>query len=175
MSDDLKQNLLLTYNDTLIMRGIAIFFIVVHNLLHLILPVTENEFTYERVRYDMFIENALDQPQWVWADIFSFLGWYGVAVFIFLSGYGLSRKYEVRTNDHVPIASFIKSHWLKIVKLMIVPMILYAIVISIINKQIFSPSQLILQLSLLGNIVSPTMIEPGVFWFFGLIFQLYVI
>ena len=74
------------------MRGVAILCIMFHNFLHLTLPTIENEFSFSELRTDTFVSSLSAQPAWALADVMSFLGWYGVAVFIFLSGYGLVRK-----------------------------------------------------------------------------------
>ena len=66
------------------MRGIAILCIMLHNFLHLMLPTVENEFSYCDLRTDTFLNSLTSQPEWAWADILSFLGWYGVTIFIFL-------------------------------------------------------------------------------------------
>lgn len=76
------------------MKGVAILFIVLHNLLHWISQIKENEFSYSPEKTKLFFENLVTNADTLWLDIFSFLGWYGVATFLFLSGYGLVKKYE---------------------------------------------------------------------------------
>lgn len=172
----------LTYRPTSIsgsesqaMRGVAILCIVLHNFLHLTLPTIENEFSYSELRTDTFVDSLTTHPAWALADAMSFLGWYGVAVFIFLSGYGLARKYECGNSRELPIWQFIKEHWLKVFKLMVVPMLIFMVVWSCFNGKIFPIEKLLQQLALIGNIAFPTSVQPGVYWFFGLIFQLYII
>ena len=172
---NVSMNQLLSRDETILMRGVAIFFIMIHNFLHLLLPVKENEFVYNPANFRLFIEHIKNQPEWIWADVFSFLGWYGVVVFIFLSAYGLSMKYESLSTGNESTCHFIIRHWKKTVKLMLLPMILYAVLVSIARSQLFSLKKLFLQLSLVSNFTFPELIEPGVFWFFGLIFQLYVV
>ena len=157
------------------MRGVAILCIMFHNFLHLTLPTVENEFSFSELRTDTFVRSLSAQPAWALADIMSFLGWYGVAVFIFLSGYGLVRKYECGNQRDLPLWGFTKDRWLKLVKLMVVPMVVFAIIWSCFKGQIFPVEKLTQQLALIGNVAFPTSIQPGVYWFFGLIFQLYII
>lgn len=157
------------------MRGVAILCIVLHNFLHLTLPTIENEFSYNELRTDTFVDSLTTRPAWALADAMSFLGWYGVAVFIFLSGYGLVRKYECGNERELPIWQFIKEHWLKVFKLMVVPMLIFAVVWSCFKGEIFPIEKLLQQLALIGNIAFPTSVQPGVYWFFGLIFQLYIV
>lgn len=157
------------------MRGVAILCIMFHNFLHLILPTVENEFTFSTLNTDTFIDSLTTRPAWAMADIMSFLGWYGVVVFIFLSGYGLVRKYECNNEHDLPLWGFAKDRWLKLFRLMVVPMVVFAILWSCFKGQIFPIEKFVQQLALIGNIVFPTTIQPGVYWFFGLIFQLYII
>lgn len=157
------------------MRGVAILCIMFHNFLHLILPTVENEFTFSTLNTDTFTDSLTTRPAWAMADIMSFLGWYGVAVFIFLSGYGLVRKYECYDQHNLPLWDFTKNRWLKLFKLMLVPMVVFAITWSCFKGEIFPIEKALQQLALVGNIVFPTSIQPGVYWFFGLIFQLYIL
>lgn len=161
-------------NESQAMRGVAILCIMLHNFLHLMLPTVENEFSFVYSRCDVFINSLSANPAWALADTMSFLGWYGVAVFIFLSGYGLVRKYECRNDKPLPIWGFIKDRWLKVFKLMLIPMLLFAMVWSSFKGQIFPIEKLLQQLALIGNVTFATSIQPGVYWFFGLIFELYV-
>jgi hypothetical protein len=146
-----------------------------HNFLHLILPTVENEFTFSALNTDTFIDSLTTRPAWALADVMSFLGWYGVAVFIFLSGYGLVQKYECYDQHNLPLWDFTKNRWLKLFKLMLVPMVVFAITWSCFKGEIFPIEKALQQLALVGNIVFPTSIQPGVYWFFGLIFQLYIL
>ena len=157
------------------MRGVAILCIMFHNFLHLTLPTVENEFSFSELRTDTFVSSLSAQPAWALADVMSFLGWYGVAVFIFLSGYGLVRKYECGKEGDLPLWGFTKERWLKLVKLMLVPMVTFAIIWSCFKGQVLPIEKLAQQLALVGNVAFPTSIQPGVYWFFGLIFQLYIL
>lgn len=85
---------MLTRQDTDSMKGVAILFIVLHNLLHWISKTKENEFSYSVEKTKLFFENLFTNADTLWMDVFSFLGWYGVPAFLFLSGYGLVKKYE---------------------------------------------------------------------------------
>ena len=79
--------------DTATLKALAILFIVAHNYFHFLPPVTgENEMTFSPEH----IQNVL---MFIWANpldafhpIVSFFGHYGVHIFIFLSGYGLTKK-----------------------------------------------------------------------------------
>ncbi len=77
------------------LRGVAILGIILHNYCHW-LPntVKENEYTFSGENVRQFIGCFLSFDQFLFIQILSFLGHYGVPVFLFVSGYGLARKYE---------------------------------------------------------------------------------
>ena len=79
---------ILSKDNSKVLRGIAIITIALHNYLHILGFSTENEmsFSMENTRHFFDVvswENSL-------AEIFSFLGWMGFPVFIFLTGYGVA-------------------------------------------------------------------------------------
>lgn len=154
------------------MRGIAILFIVLHNLLHLLLPTKENEYIYVAQRSQVFLERLLENHPDLWMDLFSFLGWYGVAVFLFLSGYGLTRKYGFSFDQPLKSGAFVWKHIKSVFLLMILPYLPFAMM-QIYYQ--FDWLQVLLQTTLLANVFSPNLIFPGVFWFFGLIIQFYLL
>ena len=100
----------LSRNETTSMRGVAIVFIMLHNLLHWVLPTKENEFSFSLERTQVFLERVVGLNSQLLLDVFSFLGWYGVAVFLFLSGYGLTLKYGFNTEQPFKADTFIWKH-----------------------------------------------------------------
>ena len=86
---------LLSRENSKIMRGIAILSIMLHNLLHN--PVfglsKENEMSYNQNLSDSFLNVLASGDTHIVAELISFLGWVGVPVFVFLTGYGLAQKY----------------------------------------------------------------------------------
>lgn len=160
----------LSKNETVSMRGVAILFIVLHNLLHLILPTTENEYIFSMDRSMVFWREVSAMGADLWLDVFSFLGWYGVAVFLFLSGYGLTVKYETKNSPPLSVGPFVWRHFRSVFLLMILPYIPF-LILQMYRMEFM---QVFLQLSLLSNIFTPDRIYPGIFWFFGLIMQFYL-
>ena len=78
-----------------IFKGIAILLIVTHNFFHLIkkgLP-GENEFDFDPERFKSFLVLIVQEYPDIIRIVLHYLGHYGVQVFIFLSAYGLTRKY----------------------------------------------------------------------------------
>lgn len=164
---------LITAEQSNSMRGIAIFFIVIHNLVHLINPIKESEFAYIPWMLSSFMKNVVAFSGSLCADVFSFLGWYGVPVFLFLSGYGLVKKYEEKlANTTISFWQFIKSHWVKMFLLMVIPYLFFVFFEYLLYGGKASLLQVVKQLLFASNLW-PEEIQPGVYWYFGLMIQLY--
>ncbi len=85
----------LSLNECSAIRGIAIIMIFVHNYCRWIFSAKENEYQFSRERVNV-LNDALSNFNWDFpAQIFSFFGHYGVPIFLFLSAYGLVKKYEI--------------------------------------------------------------------------------
>ena len=171
-------NMKLNKDLTAIMKGYGILFVALHNFLHLSLFadfVQENENTYDIQRTWDYLAVL---RSFEWSDIgqfFSFLGWIGVAVFIFLSGYGLVKKYET-TGEEFSIKNHVFHSWTKLAVLLFLPQLIY-IIFSLYNGtwQAYIP-QGILQQALLANLFTPFIgVYPGVYWYFGLAFEMYLL
>jgi peptidoglycan/LPS O-acetylase OafA/YrhL len=79
--------------DTCALKTVAILAIVLHNFYHSIPgAVLENEFHFLPTRFQQFLGTVVD-PRLTFQTLFSYLGHFGVQLFIFLSAYGLARKY----------------------------------------------------------------------------------
>ena len=101
-----NQPLFTKYN-TLILKGIAILFIAFHNFLFLLYPIygcNEFDFRYERI---MFVLNSLNFSNSL-SMFFYFLGYIGIYVFFFLSGYGLSKQVRERKDAYYAIKRIYK-------------------------------------------------------------------
>lgn len=154
------------------MRGIGILLICLHNLLHLDSEVLECEFEFTQERIDKLFQ-GLGEGFWSCVEsCFSFWGWYGVSVFLFLSGYGLVCKYESGQHPVKPWA-FLCRHYKKLIWLL-VPAYLF-FVLNYFPKGIISLTDIIGQLTLTLNLYDARAITPGVYWYFGVTMQLYII
>ena len=77
------------------LRGIAILGIILHNYCHFLgQAVKENEYKFDATRPVQFWDKLVSLDSDLFIHIFSFLGHYGVPIFLFISGYGLVKKYE---------------------------------------------------------------------------------
>ena len=161
----------LSLTDTNSMKGVAITFIVWHNLIHWLIPLKENEFTFNIDYTKLFWEHIKDLDSSLWMDIFSFLGWYGVPVFLFVSGYGLVRKYE-DNQKNIGFKDFTYYHAKKLFTLMALPYLLFLVLVFYFEQTVnYIPA--VFQITMLSNLYPP-FINPGIYWFWGLMLQLYI-
>ncbi len=121
-----RREVLLTRVECDALRGLAIIGIFLHNYCHWLRPVVkENEYQY----FQRNVDKLYQVLQGSWNELFffhilSFFGHYGVPVFLFLSAYGLTMKYEkqqttvptsmLQTQPSLPVFGFIKYHWVKV-------------------------------------------------------------
>ena len=176
----IKRNVFSRENSQVI-RGLAILAIMYHNLLHSNIfgfsEVNEMFFLYERV--DAFLQ-AINSGRNICADVVSFFGWLGVPVFVFLTGYGLAKKYPPKQMGNISNfvlngKAFLRHSYLKLFLLMLPAILLYAIAHLVYHDYVEAGKKL-LSLSLLSNFDYPHLhYSPGVYWYFSLTFQYYVL
>ncbi|MBD5295448.1 MAG: acyltransferase [Bacteroides sp.] len=172
----------LSWRLTEIMRGVSIILIMLHNLFH-VYPtiVKECEFTYSPGLTKMFFDKLAHSDGFTLFHILSFLGWFGVPVFIFLSGYGLTRRYDAGHCDSFDRWGFIRRNWIKLFQLMLLGVSIF-FVDQIVNDLIRGEGikwgalwRILIPLTELNDVVQlwgGTI--PGVYWYFGLAFEFYV-
>lgn len=108
-----------------------------------------------------------------WPDaincLFSFWGFYGVYLFIFLSGYGLTKSFANRHTERN--IRFIGRHIVKIYLLFLCSVGLYLVIVPKVNYK-----AVLYVLSLTTNLSPETLfLVCGPWWFFSLIIQLYLL
>ena len=177
----LKGNEILTRTQCDVLRGLAIIGIFVHNFCHWLHGAhPENEFNFYQHNSNRMWDywtGVIDQFAPI--QFFSFFGHYGVPLFLFLSGFGLVMKYERPEDQPVKALSFLGYQWLKLFRLMILGFILSIIVYDVWCGFGFHPlNETAAQLALIVNFLfeSPgSALTPGPYWFFGLMFEIYII
>lgn len=160
----------LSRDQSLKLRGLCIISICLHNLLHLKSKVFECEFIFANANVEQLLAQRPINAWEVFDYTFSFWGWYGVCVFMFLSGYGLVMKHEVKGVALSPLM-FILRNYVKLVLLMVIPLALTLAMIY--HGKVFNASALE-HITLTINLIDPSNISPGVYWYFGLTFQFYL-
>lgn len=175
---------LLTRAECNALRGIAILGIFLHNFCHWLNPVVkENEYQYFQHNVDWFAQCAARVNELFPAHVISFFGHYGVPVFLFLSAYGLEMKYgngqgKAPDGRRVVVSSFVRYHYLKLFKMMIVGFVCFTVVDAMTaGSWHYNVAQIVGQLLMINNFYDQPdrNIWPGPFWFFGLMLQLYVV
>lgn len=171
---------LLSLAESKALRGIAILGIMLHNYCHFLrFAVKENEYTFNPGKPMQLLDRLMAPDQYLFVHILSFFGHYGVPVFLFISGFGLVCKYEQKTPQRVPAAPFIGYHYAKLLRLMFLGYIAFAVV-SYLHPHGYHGydvgrvvAQLLMYINILPN--PDHIIKPGPYWFFGLMLQLYIV
>lgn len=169
----------LTVNETLLYKGVGILLILAHNFLHLIKPLpSENEFTYERYKFDAFINQLISTPEDTVRILLTYLGHYGVQIFIFLSAYGLTKKY---INLDISYKAFIKRRLFRIYPAFTLAIIFY-LLSGFIHYGYLGPlkifywkwESIVLKLLMISNFVPNESLQPvGPWWFLPFIVGFY--
>lgn len=181
---------MLSRTESSALRGIAILGIILHNYCHFLgFAVKENEYKFDAERPMQFLDKLFSLDSDLFIHFFSFLGHYGVPIFLFISGYGLVKKYEAQPQPKgeahpQPLPkgrAFIKKHFLKLFRLMIIGYLLFIGVYLLRHSdgaQVYSWDRVLTQLTMTINFLyfdPDHIIKPGPYWFFGLMLQLYAL
>jgi len=175
----------LTVEDTTFYKGIAILMILFHNFFHWVKPSPgENEIVFDNQIVINYINIIKSDYFEFFQATFSFLGHYGVQVFIFLSAYGLTKKYISKNINYL---DFIKKRISKVYFPFIFAIIIWFLYLSlfsftwgnslgpieIISKNLTS---LIYKITLISNFVPDEVYSiNGPWWFISLIIQFYFV
>ena len=180
------------------MRGIAILAIMLHNYCHFIGKIVkENEYMYHEVNNDRLWYVLTNPDELLPVHLLSYFGHYGVPVFLFLSGFGLVKKYEtspdpskggegLRTEGArqalLPFGEvgrrFILYHYLKLLRMLIVGFVLFLVVDAVTpGRFAFHWDNVLAQWLMYINVLPEPdkIIWPGIYWFFGLMMELYIV
>ncbi len=186
----------LSFAECNVLRGLAIIGIFLHNYCHWLNPIVkENEYTFKEHNVNWFRQVVLHPDALLPMHLVSFFGHYGVPIFLFLSAYGLMKKYGGDKSSPASFApsgkgkaeatsgissslSFILSHFLKLFRMMILGFIAFIIVDAMTpGSWNYTVEKVVAQLLMYNNLLPnpDRMIWPGPYWFFGLMLQLYIV
>ena len=161
------------------MRGLAIMAIMLHNYCHFIgRIVQENEFRFFAMNSSRLWQQLMQPDELLPVHLLSFFGHYGVPVFLFLSGFGLVKKYESGISGLSGISAFLRYNYLKLLRMLIVGFSLFLVVdVLTPGRFAFHWENVIAQLLMVINVLPEPdrIIWPGIYWFFGLMMELYIV
>ncbi len=158
-----------------LIKGIGILLIVFHNYFHWVFPNPgANEFVFDAENIRNLFSIISDSYMNIINVFFSFFGHYGVQLFIFISGYGLSKSF---ISKHQSFSKFIKRRASKIY-----PAFLIAILVLIIyDAMVYSSlpnfgwiARILCKVFMIHTLLPNQALSiNGPWWFYGLIMQLY--
>ena len=166
--------------DTAVLKALAMAGVVGHNFLHQVSPAPlENEFNFYGLRaFWRMLSIAAAYPAEIPHVVLSFFGHYGLVLFVFLSGYGLTRRYLSSTPGWRTAAALSIRQIRKMICLIVVGSVLGIMWRFVVQGNDFS---LVDELRSLASFLTFTNnLRPdalwgfvSVWWFFALIIQLY--
>lgn len=179
--DQVKTDTLLNRAECSALKGLGILGIMLHNYCHwLRVAVKENEYMFDikhGLQLQHYFSTGIDKD--VVVQLFSVFGHYGVPVFIFLSAYGLVKKYERPDAPRVGRFEFIGNHYLKLFRLMIIGYVLMLVCTYLMYGGYPTESPYIVGgFFMVTNVLpypNPSFVFPGPYWFLGLMVELYII
>lgn len=171
-------------NNTNLLKGIGILLIIFHNYAHW-LPqcVAENEYTFSTERIGQLVAYLCSGGPHVLLNILSHYGHYGVAIFLFLSGYGLVKKYEHGqsatrrsfADKCLWAIKFLWQHALKLWNLMLPALLLFVAIELYLGTWNRPWSRLLPLVGFYSNLMPERDLILGPWWWFGLMMQFYVL
>jgi peptidoglycan/LPS O-acetylase OafA/YrhL len=166
-----------TKRDTNIIKGFAILCIVFHNYFHWLMPSPgENEFDFSPARVHNLFDLLGQQPGEFVNILFSYFGHYGVQLFVMISGFGLTLSMLRREQRW---GEFVINRLKKLYPLLITGVVVCLLGCLVMNGRLFNQGEwreigykfLFIHTLIPGSGLSIN----GPWWFFGLIFQLYLL
>ncbi len=165
----------ITKTETTILKALSILMIMFHNLYRWIDPKTwENEFDFNRNLVFNAFKFIYNEPLETANVLFSFLGHFGVQVFIILSSYGIMKS---SLNKNIKWFKYMKNRYVKLYPSFAISVFFMAWYYffmdgSFIYKKVFHDC--LIQLTTLANFIpDKALAVVGPWWFYSLIFQIY--
>ena len=167
---------ILNRTECTIMRGFAIMAIASNNFGTWIKGVIpDNEFIYDYSRLEAFMSSLVHPGKLFLLDLLAFYSPFGVMLFVFLSGYGLTLKYE--KGNTVPSKKFVAEHYRKLFLMQLKGLALFLTIILVFDTdRIIYFRHLLGQIFMVENLnpVNPKLIAAP-YWFFCMIMEIYII
>ena len=181
---------ILTREECTAMKGIAILAIMLHNYSHWLKGIIrENEYTWQQWKCDKLWEVIQQPDAFLPLHLFSFFGHYGVPVFLFLSGFGLVKKYERQwvgerssgmqgSLPEVGIWRFVRYNYLKLFRIFIVGFVLFTLLDAFTpGMHRYTWQEVVGMLGMYANFFEKPseVVWPGPYWYFSITLQFYIL
>jgi len=161
------------------MRGVAILAIMLHNYTHWLKGIVrENEYTWHQFKFDQLWHYVLNPDEQLPMHLLSFFGHYGVPVFLFLSGYGLIKKYEQSQLPEIGFCRFVRYNYLKLFRIFIVGFAAFTMLDAITpGMHRYAWTEVVAMLGMFANFFEnpSSVVWPGPYWYFSITLQLYIL
>ena len=167
-------NNILTKENSLILRGLGIVAIMMHNFLHnpKLGFSQENEMSFVKSNVEHFFGVVANGQNEIY-EVLSFLGWTGV--FVFLTGYGVFQRCPIPNLSRESFI-YIKRQYVKLLMLLLPAITIFAVGDLMQNQFFPEIFKRVSYLAMMANFAYPWVkCVPGVYWYFGLTFQFYLI
>lgn len=168
----------ITLDEGFYLRAVAISMIMAHNYMHW-LPGSpgENEFGFQADRVGLLLDGLWQKPLDIVRLLASYFGHYGVQIFFFLSGYGLTVKYGSAIPEWW---EFQIKRWKAFYPAIIISALGFFVYegLRIGWAEVWSEHSLNLlrQMTGLSNFIPDNVYRPiGPWWFIGVILQFYLV
>ena len=170
----------MTIEQVTLLKGIGILLIVLHNFWHWVPPTLgENEFSFDPNLFQTYIDHFLIYPEQIIPLLFSFFGYMGVYLFIFLSVYGISISLN---NNPRSYYNFMYRRFSTLYISFLICLVFYVVVrltmskMGLINGPDLQWNSIFFKLLLISNFIPGEALSPvGPWWFIPFIFQTYLI
>lgn len=168
----------LSKDQTNIIKGVAMVCLVLHNFLHLTNDIGENELDFNPDRIFVLFDAIKNVRTMIFNGSFSYFGFYALELFLFLSGFGLTKQYFKHKSQNKSYLSYLFPRLIKLYSLLIFGIILLFfsyLCFKDVNLKMFL--DLTVSTLLMYNNFSYDRIFMyiGPWWYFGLTIQLYLI
>jgi uncharacterized sulfatase len=167
----------ISLGQTNFLKGVGILLIVFHNYFHWVLPTaTENEFEFASSTIFKLFRLMAESPADIINLLFSYFGHFGVQIFIFISGYGLTKSY---LRHPTPWKNFLKHRVSKIYPSLLIGIFVLFLFYLTYNHGVPDKTwwrQISFKVLMLHTLIPHEALSiNGPWWFYSLIFQLYLL
>lgn len=157
----------LSKRDATLLKGFSIIIIVMHNVLRHVQPVLDGEFKLKSGGVLILFSSIYHDPIGIINYLISYAGWYFIIFFIFITAYGCSKKL-IKLTSYIEL---IIHQYAKTIPLLIIGGVVLFFLKEYSAREI--ANAILFKIIGLDNLTFSSVYDVvGVWWYFGLFFQL---